>query len=463
MSRILIVDDERSMRDFLSILLRKTGHDVVTAENGVRAMELVSTESFDLVLTDLNMPGGAGGLEVLSETKRQDPSTQVILMTAFATSDTAVEAMKLGARDYITKPFKVDELLVQVDKALDVRRLERENFYLRQELASRTRLESMVGKSAPMKRVFDMIMRVAPARTTVLVTGESGTGKELVARAIHARSERAASAFVPVNCGAIPENLIESELFGHIKGAFTGAGTDKKGLFASADGGTIFLDEIGELPMPMQVKLLRVLQERRIKPVGSATEQEVNCRIVAATNRDLKAMVEEGTFREDLYYRLNVIELGLPSLRERREDLPLLIHHFLERFALEMGKNIRGITRDVMDIMLNYPYDGNVRELENIIERAVTLEMTEMITVESLPYHMQKGNDLTRWATDFEIPEGGLSLDEIVENLERSVITKALRRTNGVRKEAARLLNISFRSMRYRLEKYGIDADGLDD
>jgi two-component system response regulator PilR (NtrC family) len=321
----------------------------------------------------------------------------------------------------------------------------------------------MVGKSAPMTRVFDMIMRVAPARTTVLVTGESGTGKELVARAIHARSERAASAFVPVNCGAIPENLIESELFGHIKGAFTGAGTDKKGLFASADGGTIFLDEIGELPMPMQVKLLRVLQERRIKPVGSATEQEVNCRIVAATNRDLKAMVEEGTFREDLYYRLNVIELGLPSLRERREDLPLLIHHFLERFALEMGKNIRGITRDVMDIMLNYPYDGNVRELENIIERAVTLEMTEMITVESLPYHMQKGNDLTRWATDFEIPEGGLSLDEIVENLERSVITKALRRTNGVRKEAARLLNISFRSMRYRLEKYGIDADGLDD
>jgi two-component system response regulator PilR (NtrC family) len=320
-------------------------------------------------------------------------------MTAFATTETAIEAMKQGARDYITKPFKVDELLVQVDKALDVHRLERENFYLKQELAGRSRMESMVGRSAAMKRVFDMVVRVAPTRTTVLITGESGTGKELVARAIHAKSDRANGPFVPINCGAIPENLIESELFGHIKGAFTGAGNDKKGLFAAASGGTVFLDEIGELPMPMQVRLLRVLQERRIKPVGATTEQEIDCRVVAATNRDLKAMVEKNEFREDLYYRLNVIQLILPSLRERREDLPLLVHHFLEKYSLDMGKPIRGVARDAMDLLISYPYDGNVRELENIIERAVTLETTDMVTVESLPYHMQKGNDLSQWAS----------------------------------------------------------------
>jgi two-component system response regulator PilR (NtrC family) len=304
---------------------------------------------------------------------------------------------------------------------------------------------------------------VAPTRTTVLITGESGTGKELVARAIHAKSDRSSGPFVPINCGAIPENLIESELFGHVKGAFTGAGNDKKGLFAAASGGTVFLDEIGELPMPMQVRLLRVLQERRIKPVGSATEQEIDCRVVAATNRDLKAMVDKNEFREDLYYRLNVIQLTLPSLRERREDLPLLVHHFLEKYALDMGKPIRGVARDAMDLLISYPYDGNVRELENIIERAVTLETTDMVTVESLPYHMQKGTDLSQWASDFEIPEAGLLLDDIVATLEQNLITKALRRTNGVRKEAAKLLGISFRSMRYRLEKYGIDADGLDD
>jgi two-component system response regulator PilR (NtrC family) len=311
--------------------------------------------------------------------------------------------------------------------------------------------------------VFDMVVRVAPTRTTVLITGESGTGKELVARAIHAKSDRANGPFVPINCGAIPENLIESELFGHIKGAFTGAGNDKKGLFAAASGGTVFLDEIGELPMPMQVRLLRVLQERRIKPVGATTEQEIDCRVVAATNRDLKAMVEKNEFREDLYYRLNVIQLILPSLRERREDLPLLVHHFLEKYSLDMGKPIRGVARDAMDLLISYPYDGNVRELENIIERAVTLETTDMVTVESLPYHMQKGNDLSQWASDFEIPEAGLLLDDIVATLEQNLITKALRRTNGIRKEAAKLLGISFRSMRYRLEKYGIDADGLDD
>jgi two-component system response regulator PilR (NtrC family) len=462
MNQILIVDDERSMRDFLSILLRKKGHEVTLADSGEQALALLEDRGFDLILTDLRM-GAVGGLEVLQAARAKDPGCQVILMTAFATAETAIEAMKQGALDYVTKPFKVESLLVQVDKALEVRRLERENLYLKQQLASRSRLESLIGRSPAMKRVFDMIVRVAPARTTVLVTGESGTGKELVARAIHTRSERAQGPFVPINCGAIPENLIESELFGHVRGAFTGAQSDKKGLFSAGHGGTVFLDEIGELPPSMQVKLLRVLQERRIKPVGSATEQEVDCRIVAATNRDLKAMVEKNDFREDLYYRLNVIELTIPPLRERREDLPLLIQHFLEKFGLEMAKKIRGVTREAMDLLLQYPYDGNVRELENIMERAVTLEIEDMITVESLPWQMHRGHDLTRWAGDLEIPEEGIRLDDIVEELERNLITKALRRTHGVRKEAARVLGITFRSMRYRLEKYGIDADGLDD
>ncbi len=461
-SRILIVDDERSMREFVSILLKKQGHEVDMADCAEQAFEKIDQENFDLVLTDLKMPG-ASGLDVLAYQKERNPSTQVILMTAYASHDTAVQAMKAGATDYVTKPFKVEELLVQVDKALEIRALERENFYLKQRLADRTGLNRLVGRSTAMRRVYDMIMRVAPTRTTVLITGESGTGKELVAKAMHENSDRVGNAFVPVNCGAIPENLIESELFGHVKGAFTGAATEKKGLFEIADAGTIFLDEVGELPMSMQVKLLRVLQERAVKQVGAVKEKSVNIRVVAATNRNLKEMVDQGEFREDLYYRLNVIQLVIPSLRERREDLPLLIQHFLQKFADDLGKEMRGVERSAMDLLLSYPYDGNVRELENIIERAVTLEPGDMVTTESLPMHMQSGSNLLQWAGDLEIPEDGLELDAIVENLERNLITKALRRTGGVRKAAAKLLGISFRSMRYRLDKYDIDADGVDE
>ncbi len=461
-SRILIVDDERSMREFVSILLKKQGHEVDMADCAEQAFEKIDQENFDLVLTDLKMPG-ASGLDVLAYQKERNPSTQVILMTAYASHDTAVQAMKAGATDYVTKPFKVEELLVQVDKALEIRALERENFYLKQRLADRTGLNRLGGRSTAMRRVYDMIMRVAPTRTTVLITGESGTGKELVAKAMHENSDRVGNAFVPVNCGAIPENLIESELFGHVKGAFTGAATEKKGLFEIADAGTIFLDEVGELPMSMQVKLLRVLQERAVKQVGAVKEKSVNIRVVAATNRNLKEMVDQGEFREDLYYRLNVIQLVIPSLRERREDLPLLIQHFLQKFADDLGKEMRGVERSAMDLLLSYPYDGNVRELENIIERAVTLEPGDMVTTESLPMHMQSGSNLLQWAGDLEIPEDGLELDAIVENLERNLITKALRRTGGVRKAAAKLLGISFRSMRYRLDKYDIDADGVDE
>ena len=461
-SRILIIDDERSMREFVSILLKKQGHEVDMADCAEAGFEKIDSENFDLVLTDLKMPG-ASGLDVLAYQKKRDPSTQVILMTAYASHDTAVKAMKAGATDYVTKPFKVEELLVQVDKALEIRALERENFYLKQRLADRTGLNRLVGRSTAMRRVYDMIMRVAPTRTTVLITGESGTGKELVAKATHENSDRKGAAFVPVNCGAIPENLIESELFGHVKGAFTGAASEKKGLFEMAHEGTIFLDEVGELPMSMQVKLLRVLQERAIKQVGAVQEKAVDIRVVAATNRDLKAMVDANEFREDLYYRLNVIQLMIPALRERREDLPLLIQHFLQKYADDLGKEIRGVERSAMDLLLSYPYDGNVRELENIIERAVTLEPGDMVTTESLPMHMQSGSNLLQWAGDLEIPEDGLDLDAIVENLERNLITKALRRSGGVRKGAAKLLGISFRSMRYRLDKYDIDADGVDE
>lgn len=461
-SRILIIDDERSMREFVSILLKKQGHEVDMADCAEAGFEKIDSENFDLVLTDLKMPG-ASGLDVLAYQKKRDPSTQVVLMTAYASHDTAVKAMKAGATDYITKPFKVEELLVQVDKALEIRALERENFYLKQRLADRTGLNRLVGRSTAMRRVYDMIMRVAPTRTTVLITGESGTGKELVAKATHENSDRKGAAFVPVNCGAIPENLIESELFGHVKGAFTGAASEKKGLFEMAHEGTIFLDEVGELPMSMQVKLLRVLQERAIKQVGAVQEKAVDIRVVAATNRDLKAMVDANEFREDLYYRLNVIQLMIPALRERREDLPLLIQHFLQKYADDLGKEIRGVERSAMDLLLSYPYDGNVRELENIIERAVTLEPGDMVTTESLPMHMQSGSNLLQWAGDLEIPEDGLDLDAIVENLERNLITKALRRSGGVRKGAAKLLSISFRSMRYRLDKYDIDADGVDE
>ncbi|MFT6396774.1 MAG: two-component system response regulator PilR (NtrC family), partial [Bradymonadia bacterium] len=425
-SRILIVDDERSMREFVSILMKKQGYEVEIADCAEQAFERIDQENFDLVLTDLKMPG-ASGLDVLAYQKERDPSTQVILMTAYASHDTAIQAMKAGATDYVTKPFKVEELLVQVEKALEIRALERENFYLKQRLADRTGLNRLVGRSTAMRRVYDMIMRVAPTRTTVLITGESGTGKELVAKAMHENSDRVRNNFVPVNCGAIPENLIESELFGHVKGAFTGAATDKKGLFEMADAGTIFLDEVGELPMSMQVKLLRVLQERAVKQVGAVKEKPLNIRVVAATNRDLKEMVDQGQFREDLYYRLNVIQLMIPSLRERREDLPLLIQHFLQKFADDLGKEMRGVERSAMDLLLSYPYDGNVRELENIIERAVTLEPGDMVTIESLPMHMQSGSNLLQWAGDLEIPEDGLDLDALVENLERNLMTKALR------------------------------------
>jgi two-component system response regulator PilR (NtrC family) len=459
MGRVLIADDELSMREFLSILFRKEGHEVSSVESGEEAIRRLD-EDFDVVLTDLRMKG-ATGLDVLAAYQQRAPGTQVIMMTAFASADTAIQAMKQGAYDYLTKPFKVDEVRLTVEKALEKSALIKENVQLKRQIAEKSKFGQLVGKSPAIQRVYEMIQRVAGTRTTVLITGESGTGKEMVARAIHERSLVAQGPFIPINCGAIPAELIESELFGHVKGSFTGAMRDKDGLFQAASGGSIFLDEIGELPLTMQVKLLRVLQEKKVKRVGGVKEEAIECRIIAATNRNLRQMVEDGNFREDLFYRLNIIQLDLPPLRDRREDIPLLIQHFTVRYAGEHGRVVKGVSEDAKKILLNYHYPGNIRELENIIERLVTLESGEILTKEGLPYHMMQEQSFQQLAEEMEIPDEGLDLEGMVERLERSLLIKALKKTNGVRKQAASLLGISFRSIRYRLDKYGIA--GADD
>jgi two-component system, NtrC family, response regulator PilR len=454
---ILIVDDERSMREFLAIYLRRQGHRVDAAPDADSARKAIAGREFDVVITDLKMPDGSG-LEVLSESKRLRPDTQVIVVTAFATAETAIAAMKSGAYDYLTKPFKVDEVGLVVERALERRELQSQNVALRDEIKGRYKLERLIGKSPPMQRVFEVIRKIAPARTSVLLIGESGTGKELAARALHELSGRDQNAFIAVNCGAIPETLIESEFFGHVKGAFTGANNERAGLFEAAHGGTIFLDEIGELPVPMQVKLLRVLQERRVKKVGGVQEKEVEVRVVAATNRDLETEVEKGTFRQDLFYRLNVIQLRLPPLRERREDIPILVDHFVRKFAAEHGRKISGVDPDAMSALMSHSYPGNVRELENLIERAVTLAPADRIPVDTLP----APNPLTAagagalGSAEQPLPEAGIDLEKLLEDFERGILIKALERTGGNRTEAARILGVTFRSLRYRLSKLGI-------
>jgi two-component system response regulator PilR (NtrC family) len=458
---ILVVDDERSMREFLRIALQRAGHEVVLAESPAAAALAWRERDFDLVITDLKMQGGSG-LDVLDGVKAARPETQVIVVTAFATPETAIAAMKRGAYDYLTKPFKVEEIGVVVERALEKRALIRANVELRAELMGRFRLDRIVGKSPGMQRVFELVRKVAPARTSVLLSGESGTGKELVARALHHLSPRDKGPFVGVNCGAIPESLLESELFGHVRGAFTGAVADRQGLFAAAHNGTLFLDEIGELSAQMQVSLLRVLQERKVKRVGGTSEEEFDVRVVAASNRDLEAEVERGAFRSDLYYRLNVIQLHLPPLRARREDVPLLAEHFLRKHCASLGRALGGFEPEAMAVLCDYDYPGNVRELENLIERAVTLESGERIARASLPeLQPRRRSEAASGAGEF--PVEGLDLERVVGDFERDLLVKALARASGVRKEAARLLGISFRSLRYRLAKLGVagaDADG---
>jgi two-component system response regulator PilR (NtrC family) len=456
---ILVVDDELSMREFLEILLRKEGYSVDTAKHGEEALASLDRHPYDLVICDIMMPR-VDGMQVLRRVKEVSPETQVIMITAFASTESAVEAMKIGAYDYITKPFKVDEIKLVIAKALEKSRLVQENTLLRQELKSRYAFENLlVGSSRPMLELYEMIRQVASTRSNVLVSGESGTGKELAAKATHYLSPRKDKPFLTVNCGAIPRELMESELFGHKKGAFTGAYQHKKGLFEMADQGTIFLDEIGELDTSIQVKLLRAIQDKTFKAVGGLEDVLVDVRVIAATNLNLEEAVAQGRFREDLYYRLNVIRLRMPPLRERKDDIPILAQHFLEVYAKELGKPIKKISSEAELKLLAYDYPGNVRELENIIERAVALEHQDVILPESLPEFLRRPEEPGAVPAAVALPEQGMNLDVTIEEIERRLITEALRRSKGVKKDAAELLGISFRSFRYRLAKLGLADD----
>ena len=454
--KLLVADDEQSMREFLDIMLKKEGYKVSLASNGEEVLKLAERDIFDLILMDIRMPK-LDGIAVLKKIKALSPETIVIMITAYASTDTAIRAMKEGAYDYVTKPFKVDEIKLIIRNALEKKNLQKENILLKQVVRDRYHFDNILGQSPKMLALYDLLEKVGPTKTNILIAGESGTGKELVAKAIHYNSPRKDKPFVTLNCGAIPELLIESELFGHMRGAFTDAIATKKGLFEMADEGTIFLDEISELPLLMQVKLLRVLQDKEFKRVGGTEDIRVDVRIMSATNKDLEEAVTEKRFREDLFYRLNVIQIKLPPLRDRREDISLLTMHFLKKYSEELNKHITGISPETLRILLNYDYPGNVRELQNIIERAVALESTQELTPQNLSSYLDQQPSLKKGSINLDIPNEGLDLEKVVEELERNLLLKALDRTKGIKKKAAELLHINFRSMRYRLEKYGLN------
>jgi two-component system, NtrC family, response regulator PilR len=449
-NKILIVDDENNLREMLAILLRREGYDVFQAENGEVGFDKVQELSPDLVISDIKMPK-MSGIDFLRSLREQDIDVAVIMMTAFSSTGEAVEAMKLGAYDYITKPFKNDEIRLVIKNALKRKSLECENRILKKQLGERFSFKRLIGKSSEMNKLIGLLERIAPSQANVLITGESGTGKELVAQALHNNSDRKEHPFVPINCGAIPENLLESELFGHEKGAFTGADKRKQGLFESANSGTLFLDEIGELPMGMQVKLLRVLQEREFRRVGGTQNLPLDIRLIAATNQDLFVMVSENSFREDLYYRLNVVSVELPPLRTRSDDIPLLIDHFYKQIT---GKDMYVIDKKALEFLLNYQWPGNIRELENLVERCVVLGESNTLTLECLPTQIRQQGRSECVAMD-DIPDG-FDLEDWLVGMERSLLLKALEKSGGVRKRAAELLGISFRSIRYRLDKLDI-------
>jgi two-component system response regulator PilR (NtrC family) len=460
MASILVVDDERSMRDFLKILLEKEGHEAHTAEHAEAALNLIPDHNFDVVVTDIRMPG-MSGIELLGEIKEDNPDLAVIMITAFASPDDAVLAMKNGAFDYISKPFNVDEIKSVVESATS------KNKKILKPAVSSSSFPEIIGQSREMLKIFDMIGRIAPTPANVLIYGESGTGKELVARAIHNHSKVASEAFVPITCSAIPEDLMESELFGHVKGSFTGAIHDKPGLFSEADKGTAFLDEIGELTPIIQTKLLRVLQEREIKPVGGTRIRQIAIRVIAATNKILEKEISEGRFREDLFYRLAVVPLRVPPLRERKGDVPLLVNHFLKKYSRRLGKEIQEISSYALGVLMNYDFPGNVRELENIIERGVALESSNIILPESLTlYGSNKEQPISEdigenqalfQAAISEEELYDLGIENIMSNLEKRLIMHTLEKTNKSKMRAAELLQISFRSLRYKIKKYGLN------
>lgn len=458
-SHILVVDDELSMRELLELMLTKEEYRVSCAESGLRAIEMLEKHRYDLMLCDIRL-GDITGLDVLRASKKKNPGTIVIMISAYTTAETAVEAMNEGAYDYVPKPFDNEELKQTIANALDLKTLEHEKKILDDELKENLHFGKIVGSSPGMLHIYKMIRQVAKTKTNILITGESGTGKELIANAIHQESDRSEMPFVVINCGGIPENLIESELFGHKKGAFTGATSDKKGLFETADKGTIFLDEIGEISLSLQVKLLRVVQEKVFKAVGSNENISVDVRIISATNKELENEVIAGSFREDLFYRLNVIEIKVPPLRERKSDLKALAQHFLDKYSHEMGKEVTKISSYAIELLKKYDFPGNIRELENLLERSVALTSTNILLPDSLTLSIHK----RRWIEgienrrfDLDAVENGVSLDTVIEDIERAYIQKALKCKNGDKKKAADLLDISTRSMRYRLEKLGIE------
>ncbi|MBI3637290.1 MAG: sigma-54-dependent Fis family transcriptional regulator [Candidatus Rokubacteria bacterium] len=448
---ILVVDDERSMRELLEITLRQAGYSVTVADGGESALEILKGTTFDLVITDLRMRT-VGGLDVLRAVKEHAPDTVVLVVTAYASTETAVEAMRLGAYDYITKPFKLDEIKLTAANALERKRLQEENRALKRELRRERGLPSFVGRSRRMLELFDIIRKTADSTSNVLITGESGTGKELVARAIHEESERRAGPFVSVNSGAIPEGLLESELFGHVKGSFTGAVANTEGLFAAADGGTLFLDEVTEIPVSVQVKLLRAIQEREIRRVGGTEDVPVDVRLIAASNRNVEKAVDDGTLRGDLFYRLNVIPIQVPPLRERREDIPLLVAHFIQKVARETGKAVRGVTPEALAVLEQYRWPGNIRELENVVERAIVLGGGDTIGLDALPPGLMSKTPASLLGV--EIPHDGLDMEAMIEDLERRYIQLALERTGGNQTRAADILGLTFRQFRYKLQKH---------
>ncbi len=450
--RILVVDDEKSMCQFLSIMLRKEGYQITTVNSGKKAIEAVKSTRFDVVLSDIRM-SGMDGIEVLKEIKKHDPTIPVVIMTAYASQKTAIEAVNQGAFHYLIKHAKNDEIKMVVRNALDMKRVQSENAMLKKQLKKTSDLKTIIGKSEEMENVFKLVDKVADTDSTILIFGESGTGKELIARAIHFRSNRSNGPFVTINCGALPESLLESELFGHVKGSFTGAIKDKEGLFKVAQGGTFFLDEIGETSPTIQVKLLRVLQEREVIPVGGTNPLKVDVRLVAATNADLEKAVKQDNFRADLYYRLNVIPVQLPPLRKRRDDIPLLINHFLAKFNSVNGpEKQKGITKEAIEVLTGYDWPGNVRELENVIERAVILEDAEDITVESLPDKIRfREHGSQRLITD--------RAQVTLEELEREYLIKVLNDTNWQKKKASAILGINASTLYRKIQRYGLDKE----
>jgi two-component system, NtrC family, response regulator PilR len=471
--RILIVDDEPSMREMLRIVLRRDGYDVQLADSGREAIDQLRQNNFDLLLSDIKMPD-VSGVDVLRAAKEINRDVVAFMMTAYASTSTAVEAMRLGAVDYFTKPFSMDELRLKIRQHLESHRLKQENVLLKKALKTRYEFSNIIGRSEPMLEVFRMVETIAKTTSTVLITGESGTGKDLVARAIHYNSLRRERPFVALNCGGVPETLLESELFGHMRGAFTGADTNKKGLIEVAEGGTVFLDEIGEMTTTMQIKLLRVLQDRRFRRLGGTEEVQADIRVIAATNQDLEKAVANGRFREDLFYRINVIRMHLPPLRERKDDIPLLAEHFLSKYAEQMKKPVRSVAQTSLPLLQMYGWPGNVRELENVIERAVALEQTPAILPDSLPPHVRTPSASLKDDANggpripdpgSRIPDPGLTLPDLGEGFDleargedfyRHYIALALERAGGVQVKAAEMLGMSFRSFRYYAKKFNI-------